>query len=202
MQAGGRKTGKHVLEIAKGSCGLKGLLRRSHRIVGGCSLDEVVCAPKIPSSVLEPGFTLAGRNQGKHTTIAIRLAVQLVSQMGRHPLDIVHHGDRILEDVVVHALDDIAYASAIFMEDSAIGIVDVAAAVGRRAAKLAIDGEMARDGADSVVKPRVLLDSSLPLPGGECSQPHGGDLRDRSHRTNNRCPAGPSRALPHRQLID
>jgi hypothetical protein len=71
--------------------------------------------------------------------------------MRRHPLNILHDGDWVLEDVVIDALQDVADGLACLMEGGAIGVVDVAAAVGCCTPKFTVDLKLACYGADIVL---------------------------------------------------
>ena len=50
--------------------------------------------------------------------------------MRRHPLDIFHERDRLLENFAVDALQDVADRYACLTEVDAVRVVDVAVAVG------------------------------------------------------------------------
>jgi hypothetical protein len=71
--------------------------------------------------------------------------------MRRHALNILHEGGGILEDVVIDALQEVAYWYACLMEDGAIRVVNMAVAARRSAVEFARDLEMAHHGAEVVI---------------------------------------------------
>ncbi len=68
--------------------------------------------------------------------------------MRGHALDVFHQSDRVLEDVVIDALQDEGHRRALLLKDGAIGVVDVAVAVGFSALEFAADLKLACRGCD------------------------------------------------------
>ena len=62
-------------------------------------------------------------------------------------MDVFHQRRRVLKDLVVNALEDVADGRAALVEDGGVGIVDMPVAVRFGAAELAVNLELARDGA-------------------------------------------------------
>ena len=61
--------------------------------------------------------------------------------MVRHALYVFHQRDGLLEHVMVHALEDVADALPRLVHPDAVGIIDVAAAVGVTVDKIAAEIE-------------------------------------------------------------
>ena len=80
-------------------------------------------------------------NQRKHAPIPVSTIGDLGSQVRGHALDVLHQGDRIFEDVVIDALQEIPRLHTVSLKDRVVGVVNMAAAIGRGAAKFTVDCE-------------------------------------------------------------
>src|ERR1017187_8556626 len=96
-----------------------------------------------------PDFSVTRRNQPQYAPTPVSIVCHTGSNMRRDPLDVFHQGDRLLEDVVIDPLQDVAMRYPSHIEEDFVSVVDMAAAVGSGLEKLAADFERACRGGDT-----------------------------------------------------
>jgi hypothetical protein len=69
-------------------------------------------------------------NKRHRASVVVRIIRNLRGEMGCDPLDIFHERNGVLEDVMINALQKIPRVGAPVLEDCAVRIVDMAAAIG------------------------------------------------------------------------
>jgi hypothetical protein len=95
-----------VLELTKGFAGLKSLCDGLDRIVTASVGNEIISAPVAALGIHVPVATVPRRNEREHTTTAIRLTCYLRGKMRGHALNVLHEGNRVLEDIDIDALQN------------------------------------------------------------------------------------------------
>ena len=95
-------------------------------------------------------LAVARRNERQHAAAEVVFAGELAAEVRGDAPDVFHQGDRILEDVVVDALQNVTNLYSTLVEYSTTRIVDVAAAVRLGVEEFAVDVELARQGAKVV----------------------------------------------------
>ena len=123
---------------------MKGLLWRFHRVVSPGVFDEDISAPVVALRIAVPRATVPGRDQREAESGVVRLVRGLAVDVRRHALHVFHERHRGLEDVMVDPLDDVTDGSAALVEDGAVGVVNVTAAVGAGVDELAVDLKLLR----------------------------------------------------------
>ncbi len=150
MQTWRRQVHEHLLKSPKRFCRLKRLLRPLDGIVGARSVNESISTPGIALRIHVPSLTIACGNQSEHAPVAVWRSIDLGRKMRRHALDIFHQRLRILEDVVVDALQNHAHRLARLLKDNAIRVVDVTASIEFGAHELTADFKLTSDRANVV----------------------------------------------------
>lgn len=84
------------------------------------------------------------RDQRQHSPAEIRLPAHFSRQMSRNPLDVFHQRDRLLENIVVDALQNISRYRPGLIENGAIRVIDMSAAIRFGTPKLTVDLKMPR----------------------------------------------------------
>src|ERR1022692_1116277 len=88
--------------------------------------------------------SVPNRDQRQHAPAEIWLAGHFPGQMSCDALDVFHQGDRLLEDIVVDALQNVTRHRPRLIKNGAIGVIDMAAAIRFSTAELAVDLKMPR----------------------------------------------------------
>ena len=152
VQSRSRQIGQQLLEPPEGSGRLKGLLRKFHRIVGPGVLEEDISAPIAAVRAAVPRAPVPGRDQCQAAPAIIRLIRDLMADVLRHALDVLHQRRRGLEHLRVNPLQDVSDERATLVEDGAIGVVNMTAAVRAGIEELPVDLELPRDRAQVVAQ--------------------------------------------------
>ena len=137
VQGGGGIVRQQPLKAAEGTAGIIEMLRFGGGLIGDGVFDEDKCAPIAAVGRGVIGLSGFGGNQGQAFPVGIAAVRRHhPAQIGGDIHHVLHQGGHVLEDVVVHPLENIAAAGRVFpLAENAVGIVDVAAAVG-----LGVDG--------------------------------------------------------------
>ena len=144
VEPGGGQVGHHVLELRKAARGLKGDVRVAHVVVALHPIDEVVEPPPLAGKGAHAVALLAGVNQREDLDVGILLGLR--AEMGERALDVVHHLLRLAKDGVVDALEGVDVARAVgLLGGDAIGVIDMAAAIGFGLNRRALDGKAGQD---------------------------------------------------------
>src|ERR1700733_5049099 len=136
VQSRRRQVHAELLESSEGLSRLKRLPRGGNGIISVGCLDETIHTPIAVITILVQRSSVPGRNKCERAPATVGFTCRLSGKMRRHPLDVFHHGDWVLEDFVVNALKQVANKQTCLLEDNAVGVVDVAAAVGCGADKI------------------------------------------------------------------
>jgi hypothetical protein len=155
VQSRRRQIGQKFLELPESLSRLKGLSRRLDGVERPSFFDENINTPKIALIVAIIRLPIVRRNQRKHAAARVGLADGFFSKVRRHALDVLHQRRRIFENVMIDALNNVADARAALIENRAIGVIDVTAAIRIRSKKFATQGELRRHGAEVVSQIRV-----------------------------------------------
>ena len=118
-------------EASEGTAGEFQILGRARCLQGDGVLDKVVAAPVLSVLVDEPVGAPGGRNDGQRLAAGITaVCTGLLTKPGGDGDDVLHQALRLVEDMLVDALQDVA-AQRTVSEAAADehGIVDVAFAV-------------------------------------------------------------------------
>ena len=151
--------GNRLVEAAAGEVGKQGLegpegLRRGLGLGGSADdvmsrgpLDEVIATPAIAGWVDMPGPAGYGRDEAEGASMGVGHAggPQLGMRMRADPFHVLHEQIRLLEDLMVDALQDEAPASGGGPDHRHESIVDVSAAVRGRRKDLAAEVEFGGD---------------------------------------------------------
>ncbi len=146
---------QQTLEPAEGFGGLECLRGRFDGVIGAGFLDEDIRAPDVSVRIAMPGLAVEGRDQREHAAAEIALPGHFGGQVGGDSLHILHQRDRILKDVVVDPLEDVADRSATLAEDRAIGVIDMTTAIGLGVQELAANPKFLRHRAHIVTEVHV-----------------------------------------------
>ena len=123
---------REFLELAEGARRFLALPGSFNLVIGACAFNERVHAPAVAVRIQGVRLAVHGGNQREGAAVGFRAVLLLQALQGvvRHALHVFHQGDGLLEHVMVHALEDVADALARLVHPDAVGVVDVAAAVG------------------------------------------------------------------------
>jgi hypothetical protein len=122
-------------------------------IEAGAALDEVKAAPISGLGLLRIGrlamecLTFMGSHERERAAVEVneRFADEAIAQVGADALDIFHERDRVAENAVVDALDDVAALVAIVLEAGSKGVVDESVAEGTTLDEGSFDAKGAAD---------------------------------------------------------
>jgi hypothetical protein len=119
-----------LLESSKCAGSLKRLIRRIEGIERASTFDETVHAPIRANGVFMPGAAIDSGNQRKHAPISVGFAFNLLREVCRDPLNVLHERDGAGEDAGVHSLQEKAKRLACLSNNDTPGFIDVSAAEG------------------------------------------------------------------------
>jgi hypothetical protein len=145
--------GDEALEFAKFPRGLISLIGSIDDIEAGAALDEVKAAPISGLGLLRIGrlamecLTFMGSHERERAAVEIRawFVDETSAKVGANAIDIFHERDRVAENAVVDALDDVATLVAIVLEAGGKGIVDESVAEGAALDEGSFDAKGAAD---------------------------------------------------------
>src|SRR5262245_21859189 len=104
----------------------------------------------VAAAVLPPTTALASWDQRESSPAGVRFSSELVCQMHRHPLHVLHQRRWILEDVMIDALQNVANLGSGLVKHNRVGVIDVARPVRFRSQILSVEGELSCDPAEIV----------------------------------------------------
>src|ERR1700733_1404303 len=130
VQSRCRQGHEELLESSEGLSRLKRLPRGGSGIISVGCLDETIHTPIAAIAILIQVSSVPCRNKCERVPAAVGFTCCLSGKMRCHALDVFHQGDWVLEDFMVDALQQVANKHTCLLEDDAVGVVDVAAAVG------------------------------------------------------------------------
>ena len=143
MEAGVGEVRHHVLEAGEGLAHQFRLLRALDLVVGGSALDKDVHTPPVAIGVVIDRLAILGEDERQGATGDVRLALgaQLLGNVAGHAQNVLLHGLRLGKDVMVDALKQIVHLRAAHRIGELIGVIDVPAAIGAPAHKVAVNLE-------------------------------------------------------------
>ena len=139
---------QQALEFAEGPAGLKGLIRRLHRFEGLHAFDEHKRAPvfAIAAAVDATGRRGSGMTMSERRVMSrASCGFKFAADVRGDAHDVLHHRGRVLEDVLVDLLVDVADAHAALVVGGGVGFVDVADLEGLGVEDFAVDLELPGD---------------------------------------------------------
>ena len=117
---------KETLKITKSQCTLVKILIIFHLVKTGGILDKQIRSPVLPFFVNEIRRASAVVYNIQSFTLRISSIFQnFLLQPGSNTADILHKPNRILENLTVHFLEDIAFLSILCGKYSAVGLINV-----------------------------------------------------------------------------
>ena len=145
--------GDEALEFAKFSRGLISLIGGIDDIKAGAAFDELKATPVGGLGLFGVGrfamesLTFMGPHEGERAAVDViaRFVDEAIAKVGANAIDIFHECDRVAENAVVDALDDVAALVAIVLEAGGKGVVDESVAEGATLDEGSFDAKGAAD---------------------------------------------------------
>ena len=134
---------RELLELAEGARRFLALLGSFNLVIRACAFNERVHAPAVAVRIQGVRLAVHGGNQRESAAVSFRalFLFQALQSVVRYALYILHQGDGLLEHIMVHALEDVADTLSRLIHPDAVGVIDVAAAVGITVDKIAAEIE-------------------------------------------------------------
>ena len=126
------EVGSEFLELAESRGSLLRLQVGADFVVAAGALDEGIGAPEVAVAVDHVRLAIDPGDDRQSASAGFRMVLveQALQGVGRDAGDVFHQGGRILEDVMVDPLVDVADPHPRLVVPGTVGVVDVPGAVG------------------------------------------------------------------------